>query len=396
MLQGFRSLYHATAVQRLLDEGAIVIGSCNCDEFAMGSSNEHSVYGPVRNAANPLRVPGGSSGGSAVAVQAGLCMLSLGSDTGGSVRQPAGFCGVIGVKPGYGSVSRHGLVAYASSFDQIGVMGTVMDDIALALQVISGPDAFDSTLRQHPPEPLVEQGPNPGLLKPNPGRPFRFAYIREAVNHPSLDPEIGNAMQDCFSKLKKAGHQVEAVSLPLLDLAVPAYYVLTTAEASTNLSRYDGVRYGYRSNRSASSTEALYAHSRSEGFGGEVKRRILLGTFVLGAGYQEAYFTRAQQIRRMISDSIRELFNRCDALLLPTSPTTAFLIGEKPDNPTTRYLADIYTVPANLAGIPALSLPLFHHSDGMPFGLQVMTKAKDELTLLQAGKRIIELYRTAS
>jgi len=396
MLQGFNSLFHATAVQRLLDEGAIIIGSCNCDEFAMGSSSEHSVYGPVRNAADPALVAGGSSGGSAVAVQAGLCMLSLGSDTGGSVRQPAGFCGIVGVKPGYGYVSRHGLIAYASSFDQIGVMGNSLDDVALVLQIIGGPDAYDSTATQISPESLMERGPDADCLvlkKPVPDKKFRFAFFDEAIQHPSLDGEIASALKECRSRLTDAGHTAEVVTFPLLDYMVPDYYVLTTAEASTNLSRYDGVRYGHRSN--AGSGDDFYSATRSEGFGEEVKRRILLGAFVLSAGYHEAYYGKAQRVRRLLYEQVEDLFRRFDVLVMPTSPTTAFPVGEKSRDPLAMYLADIYTVLANLTGVPALSLPLFRHRNGMPFGLQLMTAKKDELTLLQASRYLQSLYEKA-
>ena len=395
MLGDFQSLFHATAVRRLLDEEAIIIGSCNCDEFAMGSSNEHSAYGPVLNAANTAHVPGGSSGGSAVAVQAGLCMLSLGSDTGGSVRQPAGFCGIVGMKPGYGYVSRHGLVAYASSFDQIGVMGTTLDDVALVLQIIGGPDGFDSTALPTVPEPLTEEDNPTGcrvIRKTGTGRKFRFAFFKEAVRHPALDGEIARSVNACINRLSDAGHSIEAVSFPLLDYAVPAYYVLTTAEASTNLSRYDGVRYGYRSPAAAESTHDFYAANRSEGFGDEVKRRILLGTFVLSAGYHDAYFGKAQRVRSLLSQQVEALFRNHDILLLPTSPTTAFRIGENMQDPLAMYLADIYTVPANLAGIPAISLPLFRHTNGLPFGLQLMAARKDELTLLQAAQVLQGMY----
>lgn len=399
MLQGFNSLFHATAVQRLLDEGAIIIGSCNCDEFAMGSSSEHSVYGPVRNAANPTLVAGGSSGGSAVAVQAGLCMLSLGSDTGGSVRQPAGFCGIVGIKPGYGYVSRHGLIAYASSFDQIGVLGNSLDDIALVLQVIGGPDAYDSTATQIPPESLVEQSADQHRLvlkKPVPGRKFRFAFFNEAIRHPSLDGEIASALQESMIRLSDAGHTTEGVTFPLLEYVVPAYYVLTTAEASTNLSRYDGVRYGYRTDSENEGLESFYAANRSGGFGPEVKRRILLGTFVLSAGYHEAYYAKAQRVRRLLAEQVKDLFRRFDVLVMPTSPSTAFPLGEKSRDPLAMYLADIYTVLANLTGIPAMSLPLFRHRNGMPFGLQLMTAEKEELTLLQAARYLQSLYEKAS
>ena len=382
ILKGFTSIYSSTAVERLLEEEAIIIGNLNCDEFAMGSTNENSYYGKVLNALDETRVPGGSSGGSAVAVQAGLCMISLGSDTGGSVRQPADFCGIIGLKPTYGRISRYGLIAYASSFDQIGIFSINVPDNAITLEVISGTDDFDSTVS--PKEvPLYS-------TKISSDKKFRFAYFEEALIHPGLDPEIGAAIKKQIEKLKKQGHKATPVKFDFLDYIVPAYYVLTTAEASSNLSRFDGIKYGYRTTAPGVELTEFYKQSRSAGFGKEVKRRIMLGTFVLSAGYYDAYFTRAQKVRQLLNDKIQLIFNDFDFILLPTSPVTAFKAGEKMDDPISMYLADIYTVMANLAGIPAVSLPLFKHSNGMPFGLQVMANRFEEVSLLQVSHRLME------
>ncbi|MBI1342873.1 MAG: Asp-tRNA(Asn)/Glu-tRNA(Gln) amidotransferase subunit GatA [Terrimonas sp.] len=383
MLKGFQSLYSATAVEKLLAEDAIIIGSCNCDEFAMGSTNENSVYGRVLNAADTSRVPGGSSGGSAVAVQAGLCMVSLGSDTGGSVRQPADFCGVVGMKPTYGTISRYGLIAYASSFDQIGIFGNNIPDVARVLEVITGPDAMDSTSSQK--RQLL-----PASFGDKTERKYRFTYFEEALEHKSLDPEIKMAIYASIDRLKQEGHEVLPVSFEFMDYIVPAYYVLTTAEASSNLSRYDGVRYGYRSAQPAEDLDQFYKNNRSEGFGREVKRRIMLGTFVLSSGYYDAYFTKAQQVRRKLKDKTREIFEHFDFILLPNSPAVAFKIGEKTDDPVAMYLADIYTVFANLTGTPSISLPLYTHSSGMPFGLQVIAKPFDELSLLDISQKLMQ------
>ncbi len=384
ILEGFESVYTATAVQRLLDDGAIIIGSCNCDEFAMGSSNENSVYGNVLNAQDETKVPGGSSGGSAVAVQAGICMSSLGSDTGGSVRQPADFCGIVGMKPSYGRISRYGLIAYASSFDQIGIFTQNIADAALLLESMSGPDEYDSTALQA----AMPQCSN----QLDTGKKFRIAYFKEALKHPSLDKEINTAITATLARLKADGHTVEAVDFDLLEYIVPAYYVLTTAEASSNLSRYDGVRYGHRTKEPVKDLTEFYKLNRTEGFGPEVQRRIMLGTFVLSAGYYDAYYTKAQQVRRLLVDKTDSVFSDFDAVLLPTSPCTAFTIGENSDDPIAMYLADIYTVFANLTGIPGVSVPLYKHSNGMPFGLQVMTKATDELTLLQLATLLMDQY----
>ena len=384
ILEGFSSLYNATAVQRLLDEDAIIIGSRNCDEFAMGSSNENSAYGKVLNALDNTRVPGGSSGGSAVAIQAGLCMVSLGSDTGGSVRQPANFCGIAGLKPSYGRISRYGLLAYASSFDQIGIFGNNIADIARLLEVMSGADEYDST---------VLQDENISFQVTVPDKKYKIAYFKDAIHHPSLDAEIRENILSCIAILKKEGHTVTEIGFDLLEYVVPAYYVLTTAEASSNLSRYDGIRYGRRTSEHVSDLTDFYKQTRSQGFGKEVQRRIMLGTFVLSSGYYDAYFSKAQQVRRLLVNKTEAVFAEFDALIMPTSPTTAFSFGDKSNDPVAMYLADIFTVFANLTGIPGVSLPLFKHSNGMPFGIQVMTKKTDELTLLQLSDWLMKNHK---
>ncbi len=385
ILKGFRPVYNATAVERLLAEGAIIIGNCNCDEFAMGSTNENSAYGKVLNAADETKVPGGSSGGSAVAVQAGLCMASLGSDTGGSVRQPADFCGIVGLKPSYGRISRYGLIAYASSFDQIGIFSNTVADATLLLDCMAGPDDYDSTAIQTP-------APACAPLLQADNKKCRIAYFKETLQHPSLDKEIAAAIENTLAQLAADGHTVEALDFGLLDYIVPAYYVLTTAEASSNLSRYDGVRFGHRTAAPVENLTEFYKRTRTEGFGAEVQRRILLGTFVLSAGYYDAYYTKAQQVRRLLVDKIASVFKGFDALVMPTSPVTAFTAGEKNDDPVAMYLADIYTVFANLTGIPGISLPLYQHSNGLPFGIQVMTNAGNELTLLQLSAALMQQY----
>ena len=388
ILAGFKSIYSATAVQRLLDEDAIIIGNCNCDEFAMGSTNENSAYGNVLNAADNTKVPGGSSGGSAVAVQAGLCMASLGSDTGGSVRQPADFCGIVGIKPTYGRISRYGLIAYASSFDQIGIFSNTVSDAALLLEVMSGADEYDSTalLSKNNEEKFDVAAPTE--------KKYRIAYFKEALHHPSLDKEIQENILSLIDQLKIEGHTVTEIDFDLLDYVVPAYYVLTTAEASSNLSRFDGIRFGHHTKAAIKDLNDYYKQSRSEGFGKEVQRRIMLGTFVLSAGYYDAYFSKAQQVRRLLVDKTKAIFTDFDAIILPTSPTTAFTFGEKTEDPIAMYLADIYTVFANLTGLPGISVPLFKHSNNMPFGLQVMTAKTDELTLLQLSQHLMQHYKT--
>lgn len=384
ILQNFTSVYTASALQFLLDEEAIIIGNCNCDEFAMGSTNENSYYGPVMNAIGENKVPGGSSGGSAVAVQADMCMLSLGSDTGGSVRQPADFCGIIGLKPSYGRISRYGLIAYASSFDQIGIFGKHIQDIALCLDIMSRPDDYDSTML------VTTSLQHVSHNKKDAPPPFKIAYFRQVMEHSSLDPEIAFAIREKLDWLQQQGHQVEAVEFDLLDFIVPTYYVLTTAEASTNLSRYDGVRFGHRTDKHIEDLTDFYCRNRSEGFGKEVQRRIMLGTFVLSAGYYDAYFQKAQQVRKLLTEHISLIFSKFDVVVMPTSPCTAFDLGAGINDPVAMYLADIFTVFANLTGIPAISIPLFKHSNGMPFGLQAMTDKQDELTLLRFSEMLLE------
>jgi aspartyl-tRNA(Asn)/glutamyl-tRNA(Gln) amidotransferase subunit A len=387
ILQNFTSIYNATAVEKLLEEDAIIIGRNNCDEFAMGSTNENSVYGKVLNPLDETRVPGGSSGGSAVAVAAGLCMISLGSDTGGSVRQPADFCGIVGLKPTYGRVSRYGLIAYGSSFDQIGIFGKSIADVALILQIIGGYDRLDSTSSQ------IEQDDFEQFEKKS-NEKLRIGYFKDAFLHESLDSEIKNKLSDFINALEKDGHIIEPIDFEYINYVVPAYYVLTTAEASSNLSRFDGIRYGYRSKSKEFPLKEFYKKTRSNSFGKEVKRRILLGIFVLSAGYYDAYFTKAQQVRKMLIEKTELIFNNLDILILPTSPTPAFKIGEKINDPIAMYLADIYTVYANLTGIPAISLPLFVHSNGMPFGIQAMTSRFKELSLFQFSHLLMQQYKS--
>ncbi|WP_128544360.1 Asp-tRNA(Asn)/Glu-tRNA(Gln) amidotransferase subunit GatA [Larkinella soli] len=379
ILDGFTAQFTATAVQRVIDEDAIVIGRQNCDEFAMGSSNENSAFGPVRNAADTDRVPGGSSGGSAVAVQAGLCLASLGSDTGGSVRQPAAFCGVVGLKPTYARVSRWGLIAYASSFDCIGPITRSVEDAALLLEVMAGPDEFDSTVSRN------EVPAYHALLKEN--RPLRIGYLREGVESEGVDADIRQKTREALDALQALGHTVEPVDFPLLQHVLPTYYILTTAEASSNLSRFDGVRYGYRS-PNATDLESLYKKSRTEGFGDEVRRRILLGTFALSASYYDAYYTKAQQVRRLIKDATDALFAGYDLIATPVTPTTAFRIGEKASDPLQMYLADIFTVQANVAGCPAISVPNGTDRTGLPIGFQLMAAPFREADLLSVAGRL--------
>jgi aspartyl-tRNA(Asn)/glutamyl-tRNA(Gln) amidotransferase subunit A len=372
ILKGYISQHTATAVQRLIDEDAIVIGRLNCDEFGMGSSNEHSIYGKVFQELDPTRVPGGSSGGSAVAVQANLCTVSLGSDTGGSVRQPAAFTGVVGMKPTYSRVSRWGLIAYASSFDTIGVFSTTIKDNALVLEVMAGYDEKDSTSSKEKVPPFSKLDFAKG--------PVKIAVLKEALYAPSLQAEIKINTVEVIEKLKKEGHEVQEVDFPLLNYVLPTYYILTTAEASANLARFDGVKYGYRAT-TAQNLEQLYKDSRSEGFGEEVKRRIMLGTFVLSASYHDAYFTKAQKVRRVIKEVTEKLLTDFDYLLLPTTPTTAFKFGEHGDDPVSMYLEDLFTVQAAVSGVPALSIPNGKDNSGMPIGLQVIANSFKEAEL---------------
>ena len=380
ILEGFTSIYNATVIDRLLAEDAILIGRLNCDEFAMGSSNENSAYGTVKNPLDTSRVPGGSSGGSTAAVAAGMCHAALGSDTGGSIRQPSSFCGTVGLKPTYGRISRYGLIAYASSFDQIGPITNSVYDAALLLEVMAGSDHFDSTASTKEVPSYTHQ------LKMN--KKVKIALLKECVYHEGIDPEIKKQTLDLVAKLKADGHTVEEVDFPLLEYLIPTYYVLTTAEASSNLARFAGVHYGHRSSESHD-VETTYTLSRSEGFGKEVKRRIMLGTFVLSSGYYDAYYTRGLKVRRLIQEATQKILSNYNFILSPTTPTTAFKFGEKGTDPVAMYLEDIFTVQANLSGNPAISLPLGKHSNGMPFGIQLTGKNFEESELLAFSQTLV-------
>ena len=373
ILNSFKSTFSATAVQRLLDEDAIIIGRQKCDEFGMGSTNENSAFGPVLNFANQAYVAGGSSGGSAVAVQAGMCQVSLGTDTGGSIRMPAAFCGVIGLKPTYGLVSRWGLISYASSFDTIGPIANYVSDARLVLDIIKGDDGQDST--------LVAQIPIPNSDKK------RIAYIKEVVEHPSLQPEIKAAFEKKVAHLISLGYTVEGVDFPYIDQLLPTYYVLTTAESSSNLARFDGVKFGHRTANPVDLMQ-LYKRTRQEGFGEEVKRRIMLGTFVLSADYYDAYYTKAQKVRRLIQDKTLAILSDYDFIVSPTTASTAYRIGEKTLDSIQMYLGDLFTVQANVAGIPGLSIPMGVDSRGLPMGFQLMTNPFQEHKMLDLGERL--------
>tara|TARA_B100000965_G_scaffold404571_1_gene435776 strand:- start:2012 stop:3427 length:1416 start_codon:yes stop_codon:yes gene_type:complete len=377
ILKDFKSLYSATVIEKLLDEGAIIIGRLNCDEFAMGSANENSVYGPVKNPHDYAKVSGGSSGGSAAAVASGMCVVALGSDTGGSIRQPAAFCGVVGLKPTYSRVSRFGLIAFASSFDQIGPIANNVDDIAIVLEVISGHDVNDSTSSRR-------KVPKYSKLEIDTSQQ-KIAYLSEFINHQDLNSDIKNQFLEKIKSLKNNGHKVEPVSFPYLDFLVPTYYVLSTAEASSNLSRFDGINFGYRT-KNSNSLEETYINTRTEGFGEEVKRRIMLGTFVLSTGYHDAYFTKAQKLRRLIKEKFDEILSKYDFVITPTTPHVAFDIGSDVTDPTQLYLEDIYTVLANLTGNPAISVPAKNTYNQMPHAFQLIGKNFDEETLISFSK----------
>jgi aspartyl-tRNA(Asn)/glutamyl-tRNA(Gln) amidotransferase subunit A len=384
ILGDFESLYSATVVERLLAEDAVIIGRTNCDEFAMGSSNENSAFGNTLNPHNIKCVPGGSSGGAAAAVAADLCLASLGTDTGGSIRQPASFCGVVGLKPTYGRVSRYGAIAYASSFDQIGPITKNVDDAALIMEVIAGKDEYDST---------ASSKAVPAYSKEiaGSGKKFRIAYLKDCVEHAGLNPEIKTRITEIITKLKADGHTIEGVDFPFLDFLVPTYYVLTTAEASSNLARFDGITFGYRS-ANAFDIESTYKKSRSEGFGEEVKRRIMLGTFVLSAGYYDAYYSKGQKVRRLLKNKVDEILVNYDFVLSPATPGTAFEFGQKGADPIAMYLEDIYTVLANITGHPAISIPAGKHSNGLPFGIQFTAKAFADSELMSFSKTVLEKY----
>jgi aspartyl-tRNA(Asn)/glutamyl-tRNA(Gln) amidotransferase subunit A len=386
ILENFTSIFSSTVVERLLAEDAIIIGRCNCDEFAMGGANENSYFGPVKNMADETRVPGGSSGGSAVAVQAGMCHAAIGTDTGGSIRQPASFCGVVGLKPTYGRVSRHGIIAYASSFDQPGPITQSVEDAALLLEVMAGADDYDSTASRRPVPSYV-----PTQQASTPKK--RIAYLQEVLNSEGLDAEVKASLLQAIDALRADGHVVEPVSFEYLDYVVPTYYILTMAEASSNLARYDGVHYGYRS-PNAVDLVTTYKRSRSEGFGTEVKRRIMLGTFVLSAGYYDAYYAKAQKVRRLIKNRTDEILQQYDFILTPTAPEPAFKIGRDDIDPVVTYLEDIFTVQASLAGVPAISLPVQNNSAGLPLGLQFITKAFNEAELLNFATYFLKLRKS--
>jgi aspartyl-tRNA(Asn)/glutamyl-tRNA(Gln) amidotransferase subunit A len=379
ILKGYRPPYDATAVAKLEAAGAVLLGKLNCDEFAMGSSNENSAYGPVRNPFDTERVPGGSSGGSAAAVASNLAVATLGSDTGGSIRQPASFCGVVGVLPTYGRVSRYGLIAFASSLDRIGPFASNVRDAATLLGVIAGHDPKDATSSPAPVDDYAAECDKPvaGLRIGVPAE-----YFAEG-----LDPEVRAAVEKGIAALQAAGCTVKPVSLPHTKYAVPVYYLVATAEASANLARFDGVRYGYRSPAS-DTLSAMYSHSRDEAFGAEVKRRILLGTYALSAGYYDAYYLKAQQVRRLLAEEFLRAFTEVDAIVTPTAPTPAFKIGEKSDDPLAMYLADIYTVTASLAGICGVSVPCGRTQAGLPVGMQVLAAHLREATAFRVARAV--------
>lgn len=381
ILENFEALYTATAIQRLEDEDAIIIGKTNCDEFAMGSSNENSAYGPVLNPFDNTRVPGGSSGGSSAAVAADMCMVSLGTDTGGSIRQPAAFCGVVGLKPTYGRVSRYGLTAFASSFDSIGPFAKTAEDAALVLEVMAGIDKHDSTSSEH------EVGNYSEAIRSFDPAKVTIGVVSD-LDSEGLNDEVKSITDGVIAKLREKGCSVVPVELPMLHYSVQTYYILTTAEASSNLARFDGARYGVRAKDSAV-LEDMYVNSRTEGFGTEVKRRIMLGTYVLSSGYYDAYYLKGQKVRRLIKEDFKKAFGKVDFIITPTTPTTAFKLGEKTSDPLEMYLNDIYTTSANLSGNPAISVPAGSDSHGLPVGIQIIGDDFNEAGILALGGYIM-------
>jgi aspartyl-tRNA(Asn)/glutamyl-tRNA(Gln) amidotransferase subunit A len=379
MLKGFTSVYTATTVQKLIDADAVIIGKTNCDEFAMGSSNENSAFGNVLNPIDKSRVPGGSSGGSAAAVAARLCDVALGTDTGGSIRQPASFCGIYGIKPTYGRVSRYGLTAFASSFDSVGCFANSVEDMAYVMEVMSGRDELDTTSSPND-VPRYSEELN------DPDKKYTIGIAEEYFGE-GLSPEIKTAVEKLLGFLKDNGYQNVKVTLPYSKYTIAAYYILTTAEASSNLARYDGVHYGYRSEQQSTLID-MYRNSRSEGFGAEVKRRIMLGTYVLSAGYYDAYYRKAQKVRRLIKTDFDNAFQKVDIILTPTTPTTAFKIGENTQDPLQMYLNDIYTTSANLAGIPGMNVPIGKDTSGLPIGAQLLAGQFHESKLFRIAKFI--------
>ncbi|MCP3659644.1 MAG: Asp-tRNA(Asn)/Glu-tRNA(Gln) amidotransferase subunit GatA [Bacteroidetes bacterium] len=381
ILQGFISKLTATCINKVINEDAIIIGNQNCDEFGMGSSNENSFYGPVLNPIDQSKVSGGSSGGSAAAVKSGMCHVSFGTDTGGSVRQPAAFCGIVGLKPTYSRISRFGVLAYASSFDTVGILSQNIEDCAKILEVVAGKDELDNTSYIGKP------------LKYSDNLEFNekasIVYFKETLSHNGLNIEIKESIKKKIEILKSKGHKVTELSFPMLDYTLPLYYILTTAEASANLSRYDGIRYGYRS-PNATDLESMYILTRTEGFGIEVKRRILLGTSVLSEGYYDAYYGKAQKVRNIIKNYFNKIFQSHDFILMPTTPTTAFELNAHKD-PISMYLSDLYTVPASVTGIPAISIPNGQDKNGLPIGLQVCANDFEEQKLLAFSKYLMTL-----
>jgi aspartyl-tRNA(Asn)/glutamyl-tRNA(Gln) amidotransferase subunit A len=384
ILEKYIPPYDCTAVARMETAGAVVLGKMNCDEFAMGSSNENSAYRPVRNPRDLSRVPGGSSGGSAAAVAADMAVVTLGSDTGGSIRQPASFCGVVGLMPTYGRVSRFGLIAFASSLDHIGPLAKTVKDAAIVLRTIAGRDPMDSTSADVPVPDYVAE-----LDKPVRG--MKLGVAKEYFGE-GLDDEVRQAVEVAIDKLKSLGCEIVPVSLPHTPYAIPTYYLIATAEASSNLARYDGVRYSHRA-RGVKTLSEMYRRSRDEGFGAEVKRRIMLGTYALSAGYYDAYYLKAQKVRTLLTRDFDEAFRKVDAIVTPTSPTAAFRLGEKSNDPLSMYLADIYTVTADLAGIPGISVPCGETKEKLPIGLQILGKHFDEATILRAAHHYEQLFR---
>ena len=393
ILEDFVPPYDCTAVARLEAAGAVVLGKLNCDEFAMGSSTENSAFHPVRNPRDKSRVPGGSSGGSAAAVAAGMAVATLGSDTGGSIRQPASFCGVVGLKPTYGRVSRYGLIAFASSLDHIGPFANTVKDAALVLRTIAGRDPMDSTSANVPVPDYVAELEKPiagGGARATRGGAIRIGVAKEYFSS-GLDAEVRAAVEAAIQKLASLGCEVVPVSLPHTEYAIPTYYIVATAEASANLARYDGVRYGFRA-RGAKTLSEMYRQTRDGGFGMEVKRRIMLGTYALSAGYYDAYYLKAQKVRTLLTSDFEEAFKKVDVIAAPTAPTPAFKLGEKVNDPLAMYLADIYTVTANLAGIPGISVPCGENREGLPIGLQIFGRHFDEATVL----RVAHAYEQSS
>ncbi|HHE33094.1 MAG TPA: Asp-tRNA(Asn)/Glu-tRNA(Gln) amidotransferase subunit GatA [Chlorobaculum parvum] len=387
ILDGYESVYDATAIERMVAEDAIFVGRTNMDEFAMGSSNENSAIGPVPNPYDKTRVPGGSSGGSAAAVANDLCMVALGSDTGGSVRQPGGFCNVVGLKPTYGRISRYGLVAFASSFDQIGILAANCDDAALVLGVIAGQDDRDATSSHHEVPDYEATMDHVSLEGLRVGVPT--AFFPE-----NLNANVAGVVKAGLKKLEDAGAELVEIELPESDYAIAAYYILVTAEASSNLARFDGARYGYRSPDSPDLT-SMYVNSRTEGFGAEVKRRIMLGTYVLSAGYYDTYYKKAQQVRRVFQEKYREAFEKVDVIAGPTSPFPPFGIGDKMDNPLEMYLADVFTVPASIVGMPAVSVPVGFDSLGLPVGIHLISNFFEEGKMLGIARNLQAFCQTA-